>query len=847
MSKRPKPNDSSLSLSDSTKKPKTYGDSISNPLVVEEEQQSPRTYARIETSASPVQMNGEEADRNESSSTMDRDSTSMTDANHKKKTSKKRVGKTHEGTKHKWTDAVDTILISTVAGATKQNKQISWVHAFPAFQKAMKEKFDPRLTPTSLRKRFSALLKNHEMKNSYDLQEKGGILAQNLLLEQVQRKIKDAQMGRIEDSYEKIARCTSNETALALTSNDQNNKYLPQAIGTLDFFAINVRNLSIFYLDRYGLLDSSQMHQGSLQVLKGLGKIFALEPRLLATEGIDAGHVGTYASVLKSLGYEKPNQYFFEWFKKMCMDRFQNEDQVILPQETEFAVEPKEECFGSISLQDMVKMNSTPNIIGIKVEGSRFVGEFCPVRLEVVKTSEYGSIGTKTGTYNGFSDHQHKNCRILCEDKLIRKVDMNHYYVTSCHNKQFEKVSVDTMKKVWKEEFETNLESSSKGTIMYSSTVQDPGKFLRRAHIPFDLKPTNDKLLQQWMNAEKKLLELANPKAKLDEELILKYVSVLTGLWLADGSFQEPKFYLGKDEHQIFDWVFNVAKLLFPDIPCSRLHVFNKILYRGNNTKKEEDDHQVFQDHDDPQEQSSEELMNRYRSMLRQRSEHHNWYHFKKEQYDDILKHVIAIPYNSTEESNLLQHGYEPMMLVVWFQHPNWIQTMREIQTLVGTAKNYPQYFYLAPKTFCLGFLLGFTYGDGYKEKHKNVFSVSQKDIAALHLLRWYCSQQGMSSSSIYQSKQVFSFRFYGPGLVYFTDELFKKKSKDGDSSSIPRMLSLPYHYDHQLMEEKIKVSVLDPRVQFLVTARGAVYNVGKNTFIHYLHDCNDGKIIKHA
>ncbi|KAF0975606.1 hypothetical protein FDP41_005600 [Naegleria fowleri] len=67
--------------------------------------------------------------------------------------------------------------------------------------------------------------------------------------------------------------CTSNEVVLALISKDTENKYFPKSIGTLDFFSVNVRNLSIFYLDRFGLLDSTSIQKESLDTLKDLGKI----------------------------------------------------------------------------------------------------------------------------------------------------------------------------------------------------------------------------------------------------------------------------------------------------------------------------------------------------------------------------------------------------------------------------------------------------------------------------------------------------------------------------------------------------------------------------------------------
>ncbi|KAG2378901.1 hypothetical protein C9374_008049 [Naegleria lovaniensis] len=788
MSKRPKQeHDFSLHPSDNSKKAKTIGNSFENPIVLDEpSQKSPPlgVPSMLESTESlfPLELFSEGNDHVSTfpSSLKDVDSvTTNDDANMKKasSSSKKRTGKTHDNTRHTWSADEDNILVSVVAGSTMRNNKISWVHAFPAFQNSMKEKFDEGLTSTAIRKRFIALMTNHEMKNSMTITKK-------------------------EISY---------ETALALTSDNADNKYFPQAVGTLDYFAINVRNLAIYYLDRYGWLDSSFIQQKPLNSLKGLGKIFAFEPRLLAMEGIDTGHIGTFMQQLTSGGYDCPNQQFYDWFKKMCMDRVQSRmKDIILPQDTEFVVR-NDESFHSLTLAEMLKVSETPSIIGIKVEDAKFVGEFSKIQIEAMKTTEYGILGTEKGTFKGFSDHQHKNCRILCEEKLIRKEDTNRYYVISRHNKQFEKVSKDTMNKVWGEQVDENLQSASKSSLLYSTTVQDPGKYIRRAHLPFDLKMNDEeKLRQRWIEG--------------------------------------PKFFLGKDEQQIFDWVCTIAKLLFPNSSPSRLKVFSKVLHTGNTTandedKIDEDQKIIFQEYEPFQVANSDELMNRFRSMIPPKTNDYHWYHFKKEKDNDVIKHVIAVTYGSSLEENLLQHGYEPMMLVVWFQHQNWIPTMKEIQALDGTMKHFPSYWYFASKTFSLGFLLGFTYGDGHKEKYKNQFSVGQKDICALHLLRWYCCQHGMSSSSLYESKGVHTFRFYGPGLVHFTDHILKKKSKDGDPESVPRILSIACNYDSEPKEEKImvRVSVLDPSVQFLVTARGAVYNVGKDTFIHSRYDISNG------
>ena len=89
----------------------------------------------------------------------------------------------------------------------------------------------------------------------------------------VTNKIKAAQNIQIESLYQKVMTCTSNEVVLALISKDTENKYFPKSIGTLDFFSVNVRNLSIFYLDRFGLLDSTSIQKESLDTLKDLGKI----------------------------------------------------------------------------------------------------------------------------------------------------------------------------------------------------------------------------------------------------------------------------------------------------------------------------------------------------------------------------------------------------------------------------------------------------------------------------------------------------------------------------------------------------------------------------------------------
>ena len=162
-------------------------------------------------------------------------------------------------------------------------------------------------------------------------------------------------------------------------------------------------------------------------------------------------------------------------------------------------------------------------------------------------------------------------------------------------------------------------------------------------------------------------------------------------------------------------------------------------------------------------------------------------------------------------------------------------------QALVGTLKNIPYYWYFAPKTFSLGYLFGFTFGDVHKEKNKNIFSVNQKDI---HGERVYTLITFVSNSFIkvillsawnvhfnylrIKGSVVFPFLWT---WVHFTDEILKKKSKDGDSTSAPRILSLPVHYDNTPKKEKdmVKIVVLDPSVQFLETARGAVYNVGRS------------------
>ncbi|KAG2373145.1 hypothetical protein C9374_012747 [Naegleria lovaniensis] len=238
-----------------------------------------------------------------------------------------------------------------------RNNKISWVHAFPAFQNSMKEKFDEGLTSTAVRKRFIALMTNPEMKKLYDNYEKG-----------------------------------------ALTSDNADNKYFPQAVGTLDYFAINVRNLSIYYLDHCGWLDSSFIQQKPLNA------------RLLAMEGIDTGHIGTFMQQYTSGGYDCPNQQFFDWFKKMCLDRVQSRiKDIILPQDTEFVVR-NDESFHSLTLTEMLKVSETPSIIGIKGEDSKFVGEFSKIQIEAMKTTEYGILGTEKGTFKGFSEHQHKNC-----------------------------------------------------------------------------------------------------------------------------------------------------------------------------------------------------------------------------------------------------------------------------------------------------------------------------------------------------------------------------------------------------------------------------------------------------
>ncbi|KAF0975201.1 hypothetical protein FDP41_005954 [Naegleria fowleri] len=102
----------------------------------------------------------------------------------------------------------------------------------------------------------------------------------------------DGQQGNLKLFVENqgFLKCTPNEVALAVTTKDPPNKFFPRGVGTLDYLAVNVRALNVFYLDYFGMLGSSKLSKSSLDSLKALGRIFAIEPRLPATQGISFSH-----------------------------------------------------------------------------------------------------------------------------------------------------------------------------------------------------------------------------------------------------------------------------------------------------------------------------------------------------------------------------------------------------------------------------------------------------------------------------------------------------------------------------------------------------------------------------